>query len=158
VRSLEYATSECEPPAAYLPLVARTPSVTVRAWGRPAAEHHRFAAIIAMGARMGVNDRAELPWIDTRYYLREATEAGDRYGGVCLGAQLLQYGIQFHLEADAALAAVLEIPAYRESRHGRWVSPAKRTSSSGLRVEEESMAATVPTRHPTLDEAGHGLA
>ena len=91
MRILELRHVECEPPAAYLPALAEHAEVvTVRVWREPLPERHRFAAIIAMGGPMGVNDRADLPWIDDEIgYLREATAAGVPVWGVCLGAQLL---------------------------------------------------------------------
>jgi GMP synthase-like glutamine amidotransferase len=219
VRILELRHVECEPPAAYLPpLAEHAEVVTVRPWRDPLPDLHRFAAIIAMGGPMGVNDRAELPWIDHEIsYLREATAAGVPVWGVCLGAQLLaaalgaavyagpvpevgiaeveltaagaedpvwgdaaprvstmqwhgdtfdvppgaqllasstqypnqlfrrggSYGIQFHLEADAALARQwLAIPAYRDALHRTLGEHGVQTFLDGLAAAEESMTAT----------------
>ena len=239
MRILELRHVECEPPAAYLPAVTEHADVvTVRPWREPLPEHHRFAAIIAMGGPMGVNDRAALPWIDAEIsYLREATAAGVPVWGVCLGAQLLaaalgaavysgpvpevgiceveltaagaddpvwggtvwggtvwggtvwgdtawggtaprlvtmqwhgdtfdvpagaellassalypnqlfrhcgSYGIQFHVEADAALARQwLDIPAYADALRRALGEHGARTFLDGLAAQEESMAAT----------------
>jgi len=239
VQILELRHVECEPPAAYLPaLTEHADVVTVRAWRDPLPEHHRFAAIIAMGGPMGVNDRAALPWLaDEIGYLREATAAGVPVWGVCLGAQLLaaalgaavysgpvpevgiaeveltaagaddpvwgdvicggtvcggtdcggtlrgdaaprlvtmqwhgdtfdvppgaellassalypnqlfrhggSYGIQFHVEADAALARQwLDIPAYAEALRRALGEHGAQTFLDGLAAEQESMTAT----------------
>lgn len=216
---LELRHVECEPPAAYLPaLTEHAEVVTVRPWCEPLPEHHRFAAIIAMGGPMGVNDRAALPWIDDEIaYLRAATSAGVPVWGVCLGAQLLaaalgaavysgpvpevgiaeveltaagaddpvwgdtaprletmqwhgdtfdvppgaellassplypnqlfrhgaSYGIQFHLEADAALARQwLDIPAYREALHRALGEQGARRFLDGLAAAERTMTAS----------------
>jgi GMP synthase (glutamine-hydrolysing) len=49
-----------------------------------------FAAIVAMGGPMSVNDEAELPWLaDEKRLIAEAVRAGLPYWGVCLGVQLL---------------------------------------------------------------------
>jgi GMP synthase-like glutamine amidotransferase len=223
VRILELRHVECEPPAAYLPVLAEHAEVvTVRPWCEPLPEHHRFAAIIAMGGPMGVNDRGSLPWIDDEIaYLREATAAGVPVWGVCLGAQLLaaalgaavysgpvpevgiteveltaagaddpvwgdivcggtaprletmqwhgdtfdvppgaellassplypnqlfrhggSYGIQFHVEADAALARQwLDIPAYRESLHQALGQQGARRFLDELAAAEQAMTA-----------------
>lgn len=215
---LELRHVECEPPAAYLPALAEHAEVvTVRVWREPLPEHHRFAAIIAMGGPMGVNDRADLPWIDDEIgYLREATAARVPVWGVCLGAQLLaaalgaavysgpvpevgiaeveltaagaddpvwgdtgprlvtmqwhgdtfdvppgaellassalypnqlfrhgaSYGIQFHIEADAALARQwLDIPAYAEALRRVLGEHGAQTFLDELAAEQVSMTA-----------------
>jgi GMP synthase (glutamine-hydrolysing) len=49
-----------------------------------------FAAVIAMGGPMSVNDDADLPWLTAEKHLvRAATTADLPYFGTCLGAQLL---------------------------------------------------------------------
>jgi GMP synthase-like glutamine amidotransferase len=219
VQILELRHVECEPPAAYLPaLTEHAEVVTVRAWRDPLPEHHRFAAVIAMGGPMGVNDRATLTWLDAELsYLREAVEAGVPVWGVCLGAQLLaaalgaavysgpvpevgvaeveltaagaddpvwgdtaprlttmqwhgdtfdvppgaellassplypnqlfrhgtSYGIQFHVEADSALARQwLAIPAYRKSLRQALGEGGERTFLDELAAAEQSMLNT----------------
>jgi GMP synthase (glutamine-hydrolysing) len=49
-----------------------------------------FAAIVAMGGPMSVNDDEELPWLrDEKGLVAEAVRAGTPFWGVCLGVQLL---------------------------------------------------------------------
>jgi GMP synthase (glutamine-hydrolysing) len=82
---------DCEPPAAYLPLLAARGTVrTVRLGVDPLPGHHDFGAIVAMGGPMGVGDAATIGWIDEEVsYIRGAVAEGVPYWGVCLGAQLL---------------------------------------------------------------------
>jgi GMP synthase (glutamine-hydrolysing) len=82
---------DCEPPAAYLPLLeARGAVQTVRLGVDPLPDHCDFGAIIAMGGPMGVGDSDTLGWIAGEIaYIAGAVSAGVPYWGVCLGAQLL---------------------------------------------------------------------
>jgi GMP synthase (glutamine-hydrolysing) len=82
---------DCEPPAAYLPLLqARGEVRTVRLGVDPLPDHCDFSAVVAMGGPMGAGDSDKLPWIAEEIaYIAGAVEAGVPYWGVCLGAQLL---------------------------------------------------------------------
>jgi GMP synthase-like glutamine amidotransferase len=82
---------DCEPPAAYLPLLAARATVhTVRLGVDPLPDHHDFGAIVAMGGPMGVGDTATIGWIAGEIaYIARAVAAGVPYWGVCLGSQLL---------------------------------------------------------------------
>jgi GMP synthase (glutamine-hydrolysing) len=82
---------DCEPPAAYLPLLETRGAVqTVRLGVDPLPDHHDFGAVIAMGGPMGVGDSGTFGWItDEIAYIARAVSAGVPYWGVCLGAQLL---------------------------------------------------------------------
>lgn len=82
---------DCEPPAAYLPLLAARATVhTVRLGVDPLPDHYSFGAVVAMGGPMGVGDAATIGWIaDEIAYIARAVAAGVPYWGVCLGAQLL---------------------------------------------------------------------
>jgi GMP synthase (glutamine-hydrolysing) len=82
---------DCEPPAAYLPLLeARGAVQTVRLGVDPLPAHRDFGAVVAMGGPMGVGDSGTLGWIgDEIAYIADAVSAGVPYWGVCLGAQLL---------------------------------------------------------------------
>jgi GMP synthase-like glutamine amidotransferase len=91
VRILVLRHVDCEPPAAYLPLLeARGEVRTVRLGIDPLPDHCDFGAVVAMGGPMGVGDSDTLPWIAEEIsYIASAVEAGVPYWGVCLGAQLL---------------------------------------------------------------------
>jgi GMP synthase-like glutamine amidotransferase len=82
---------DCEPPAAYLPLLeARGAVQTVRLGVDPLPAHHDFGAVVAMGGPMGAGDSGTLGWITEEIaYIAGAVSAGVPYWGVCLGAQLL---------------------------------------------------------------------
>jgi GMP synthase-like glutamine amidotransferase len=82
---------DCEPPAAYLPLLeARATVHTVRPGTDPLPDHYGFGAIVAMGGPMGVGDAGTIGWIAGEIgYIARAVEAGVPFWGVCLGAQLL---------------------------------------------------------------------
>lgn len=88
---LELRHVECEPPAAYSPvLIKYAPVVTARLWREPVpADPADYSAIIVMGGPMGANDGALLPWIDDEIdFLRRAIDVTPIWG-VCLGSQLL---------------------------------------------------------------------
>ena len=82
---------DCEPPAAYLPLLEGRGTVrTVRLGADPLPGHRDYAAIVAMGGPMGVGDAGTIDWIAPEIdYIAGAVAAGVPYWGVCLGAQLL---------------------------------------------------------------------
>jgi len=51
---------------------------------------HAYAAIVAMGGSMSVNDESSHPWlVAEKRLVGEAVSAGRAFWGVCLGAQLL---------------------------------------------------------------------
>jgi predicted SnoaL-like aldol condensation-catalyzing enzyme len=55
---------DCESPAAYLPLLEQHADVTsVRLGVDPLPRRREFAAIVAMGGPMSVEDRASPPWL-----------------------------------------------------------------------------------------------
>jgi GMP synthase-like glutamine amidotransferase len=83
----------CEPPGAYEDelLARRLPFVRVLLdEGEELPDWRAYAAIVAMGGEMSVNDEASHPWlIGEKRLIGEAVRAGTPYWGVCLGAQLL---------------------------------------------------------------------
>lgn len=88
---LELRHVECEPPAAYTPVLTRyAPVVTARVWREPVpADPADYSAIIVMGGPMGANDGPQLLWIDDEIdFLRRALGTTPIWG-VCLGSQLL---------------------------------------------------------------------
>lgn len=95
---------DCEPPAAYLPLLEQHADVTtVRVGVDPLPPRHEFAAVVAMGGPMSVNDRVAFGWLSEEIdFIATVVEDGIPYWGVCLGAQLL---------AAALGATVYEGPA-----------------------------------------------
>ena len=83
----------CEPPGAYEDelLARRLPFVRVLLdEGEELPDWRAYAAVVAMGGAMSVNDEAEHPWlVPEKRLIGEAVRAGTPYWGVCLGAQLL---------------------------------------------------------------------
>jgi GMP synthase (glutamine-hydrolysing) len=58
--------------------------------GEPLPDWRDFAAIVAMGGPMSVNDEEELPWLGAeKALIAEAVRAGLPFFGACLGVQLL---------------------------------------------------------------------
>jgi GMP synthase (glutamine-hydrolysing) len=58
--------------------------------GEPLPDWRDFAAIVAMGGPMSVNDEEELPWLRAeKALIAEAVRAGLPFFGACLGVQLL---------------------------------------------------------------------
>jgi GMP synthase-like glutamine amidotransferase len=83
----------CEPPGVYEDVLhergATLHRVAVDA-GDELPDWREFAAIVAMGGPMSVNDDAELPWLRAeKELLADAVRAGTPFWGVCLGVQLL---------------------------------------------------------------------
>jgi GMP synthase (glutamine-hydrolysing) len=95
---------DCEPPAAYLPLLeARGEVRTVRLGIDPFPDHRDFAAVVAMGGPMGVGDSGTLSWITEEIaYIAQVVDAGVPYWGVCLGAQLLAAALGANVRTGAA--------------------------------------------------------
>jgi GMP synthase (glutamine-hydrolysing) len=83
----------CEPPGAYEDeLIARKlPFARVLLdHGEQLPDWRAYAAIVAMGGAMSVNDEIGHPWlVAEKRLIGEAVRAGTPYWGVCLGAQLL---------------------------------------------------------------------
>jgi GMP synthase (glutamine-hydrolysing) len=83
----------CEPPGAYEDeLLARgIPFTRVRLdLSEELPDWRAYAAIVAMGGSMSVNDERKHPWlVPEKRLIAAAVEAGLPYWGVCLGAQLL---------------------------------------------------------------------
>jgi GMP synthase-like glutamine amidotransferase len=83
----------CEPPGAFED-VLRDAGATIHRVeldeGDPLPPWRDFAAIVAMGGPMSVNDDEELPWLAAeKAAIGEAVRAGVPYWGSCLGVQLL---------------------------------------------------------------------
>jgi GMP synthase (glutamine-hydrolysing) len=83
----------CEPPGAYEDelLARRLPFTRVLLdEGEELPDWRAYAAIVAMGGAMSVNDEAGYPWlVPEKRMIGQAVRAGTPYWGVCLGAQLL---------------------------------------------------------------------
>jgi GMP synthase (glutamine-hydrolysing) len=83
----------CEPPGVYEDVLlergARIHRVELDE-GEPLPDGREFAAVVAMGGPMSVNDEEELPWIRAeKAFIAETVRAGRPFFGACLGAQLL---------------------------------------------------------------------
>jgi GMP synthase-like glutamine amidotransferase len=77
-----------------------------------------FAAVLAMGGPMSVNDDVDLPWLTAEKRLVEAAISADvPYFGTCLGAQLL--------------AAALGARVYRGPRPEYGMQPVSLTAAAG---------------------------
>jgi len=83
----------CEPPGAYEDelLALQIPFARVLLdEDEELPDWRAYAAIVAMGGGMSVNDEDEHPWLaPEKRLIGEAVAAGTPYWGVCLGAQLL---------------------------------------------------------------------
>jgi GMP synthase-like glutamine amidotransferase len=125
---------DCEPPAAYLPLLEQHADVTtVRLGVDPLPPRRDFAALIAMGGPMSVNDRAAFGWLAGEIdFIAAAVADGIPYWGVCLGAQLL---------AAALGAAVYPGPAPEVGVH-----PVARTAAGA----EDPLFGALPDTFETL--------
>ena len=82
---------DCEPPAAYLPVLADAgPVLTIRLGVDELPGPEGIDAIVAMGGPMGVNDIADHPWLRNEVdFIADVLSHGGATWGVCLGAQLL---------------------------------------------------------------------
>jgi GMP synthase (glutamine-hydrolysing) len=109
----------CEPPGAYEDelLARRIPFARVLLDADEELPDWRaYAAIVAMGGGMSVNDEAEHPWlVPEKRLIGEAVIAGTPYWGVCLGAQLLAASLGARVapgpEAEIGVLAVELTPA-----------------------------------------------
>jgi GMP synthase (glutamine-hydrolysing) len=83
----------CEPPGAFEDVLRAAGADIHRVEldeGEPLPPWQDYAAIIAMGGPMSVNDDADLPWLTAeKQAIGEAVRAGVPYWGSCLGVQLL---------------------------------------------------------------------
>jgi GMP synthase (glutamine-hydrolysing) len=83
----------CEPPGAFEDVLAAAGAEIHRVEldeGDPLPPWQDYAAIVAMGGPMSVNDDADLPWLTAeKQAIAEAVGAGVPYWGSCLGVQLL---------------------------------------------------------------------
>lgn len=91
MRLLELRHAQCEPPAAYSPVLATYGDVqTVLLGTDPIPAHVEFDAVIVMGGPMGVGDQDDIEWLASEIaYLRALVDADVPIWGVCLGSQLL---------------------------------------------------------------------
>jgi GMP synthase (glutamine-hydrolysing) len=83
----------CEPPGVYEDVLvergARIHRVELDE-GERLPDWREFAAIVAMGGPMSVNDEQELPWLRAeKALIVDAVRAGTPFFGACLGVQLL---------------------------------------------------------------------
>jgi GMP synthase (glutamine-hydrolysing) len=83
----------CEPPGVYEDVLvergARIHRVELDE-GERLPDWREFAAIVAMGGPMSVNDERDLPWLRAeKALIAEAVRAGTPFFGACLGVQLL---------------------------------------------------------------------
>ncbi len=83
----------CEPPGAFEDVLVAA-GATIHRVELDEGDHlphwQDYAAIVAMGGPMSVNDDAELPWLTAeKQAIAEAVRAGVPYWGSCLGVQLL---------------------------------------------------------------------
>jgi GMP synthase (glutamine-hydrolysing) len=83
----------CEPPGVYEDVLVERGATIERVEldeGEPLPDWREFAAIVAMGGPMSVNDEEELPWLRAeKALIGEAVRAGTPFFGACLGVQLL---------------------------------------------------------------------
>jgi GMP synthase (glutamine-hydrolysing) len=83
----------CEPPGVYEDVLIERGATIHRVEldeGEPLPDWRDFAAIVAMGGPMSVNDEEELPWLRAeKALIADAVRAGLPFFGACLGVQLL---------------------------------------------------------------------
>lgn len=83
----------CEPPGVYEDVLIERGATIHRVEldeGDRLPDWREFAAIIAMGGPMSVNDEEELQWLRAeKALIAEAVRAGTPFFGACLGVQLL---------------------------------------------------------------------
>ena len=83
----------CEPPGVYEDVLVERGTTVHRVEldaGERLPDWREFAAIVAMGGPMSVNDEEELPWLRAeKDFIAEAVRAGKPFFGACLGVQLL---------------------------------------------------------------------
>jgi GMP synthase (glutamine-hydrolysing) len=83
----------CEPPGVYEDVLVERGAAIHRVEldeGDPLPDWRDFAAIVAMGGPMSVDDEEELPWLrPEKALIADAVRAGLPFFGACLGVQLL---------------------------------------------------------------------
>jgi GMP synthase (glutamine-hydrolysing) len=83
----------CEPPGVYEDVLVERGATIHRVEldeGERLPDWREFAAIVAMGGPMSVNDEQHLPWLRAeKALIAEAVRAGTPFFGACLGVQLL---------------------------------------------------------------------
>jgi GMP synthase (glutamine-hydrolysing) len=84
----------CEPPGVFEDVLTERGAVIHRVeldeGERLPGTHTAFAAVVAMGGPMSVNDEAAHPWlVDEKRFIRDAVQSGTPFWGSCLGVQLL---------------------------------------------------------------------
>jgi GMP synthase (glutamine-hydrolysing) len=83
----------CEPPGVYEDVLVERGASVHRVEldeGERLPDWREFAAIVAMGGPMSVNDEQDLPWLRAeKEFIAEAVRAGAPFFGACLGVQLL---------------------------------------------------------------------
>lgn len=74
---LELRHAQCEPPAAYSPVLESYGDVqTVLLGTDPLPADRRFDAVIVMGGPMGVGDQGEVEWLASEIeYIRDLVES-----------------------------------------------------------------------------------
>jgi GMP synthase (glutamine-hydrolysing) len=93
VKTLVLQHIACEPPGVYEDVLRERGATLQRVEldeGDALPDWREFAAIVAMGGPMSVNDDDELPWLSAeKALIEEAVRAGMPFFGACLGSQLL---------------------------------------------------------------------
>jgi GMP synthase (glutamine-hydrolysing) len=83
----------CEPPGVYEDVLLEAGATIHRVEldeGEALPDWREFAAIVAMGGPMSVNDEDEQPWLGAeKALIADAVRAGVPFFGACLGVQLL---------------------------------------------------------------------
>ena len=96
----------CEPPGVYEDVLVERGATIHRVEldeGEPLPDWREFAAIVAMGGPMSVNDEEELPWLRAeKTLIAEAVRAGVPFFGACLGVQLLAVSLGAEVVAGPA--------------------------------------------------------
>ena len=91
---LELRHAQCEPPAAYSPVLESYGDVqTVLLGTDPLPAHRRFDAVIVMGGPMGVGDQGEVEWLASEIeYIRDLVESDVPVWGVWSGFAVARRG------------------------------------------------------------------
>jgi GMP synthase (glutamine-hydrolysing) len=96
----------CEPPGVYEDVLVERGAAVHRVEldeGEPLPDWRAFAAIVAMGGPMSVNDEEEHPWLRAeKALIGEAVRAGTPFFGACLGVQLLAVSLGGEVGPGAA--------------------------------------------------------
>lgn len=111
----------CEPAAAYQDELDRRgiPTSVVRLdREEQVPSWDRFAAVVAMGGPMSVNDESGFPWLaEEKRLIGEFVRGGGPFWGVCLGAQLLAASLGARVvEGPSPEVGVLPVRLEEEGR------------------------------------------